>query len=432
MRPCASHHVKVWSKHSCYFPLTILALLPCAYEATFASTWLALDPANTSQGVDIDLDALRDTRRRLGARTARLVDRDGKEIPLASTSVSTIPNGESVTQASDDGESAATKSLEQAAAEPEATARDGTPTTWAVGAASDRFERKFQAKRAAAEKRAKQAATRAVAKTGSSGGMNGQDAKGKAEEKQGPRLTLVHSDVLELPVPSTSASANASAGADASPGASSGSSLQAPDIIAALNYALAYFHTRAGLLAYLRVCYATLARPGGTFIADMFGGPPTGEIYPPQEETWARFSNEPGFAARGGDGAGQFVLPSSNGTEKKKGVSAIEVRPPPQESEAGTRAEWPRGKLQFVRKGDAHGGFEYWREDGPVDWITNRFRMSLSFRFGDGESNCLMMGQCAQTCRSLTLLSTRLDAYPQAPGCATYFRTISASGRSKR
>ena len=59
------------------------------------------------------------------------------------------------------------------------------------------------------------------------------------------------------------------------------------------------------------------------------------------------------------------------------------VRPAPTDEERGTRAEWPRGKLKLVRTGQAHGGFEYWREDGPIDYATNRFRMSLSFRFRD-------------------------------------------------
>ena len=60
-----------------------------------------------------------------------------------------------------------------------------------------------------------------------------------------------------------------------------------------------------------------------------------------------------------------------------------QVLPAPPPEARGTRAEWPRGRLKLVRTGEEHGGFEYWREDGPIDYATNRFRMSLSFRFAD-------------------------------------------------
>jgi len=44
------------------------------------------------------------------------------------------------------------------------------------------------------------------------------------------------------------------------------------DVIAATNFPLGYFHTRAALLQYLTLTRKRL-QPGGTFIADMYGGP---------------------------------------------------------------------------------------------------------------------------------------------------------------
>jgi len=47
---------------------------------------------------------------------------------------------------------------------------------------------------------------------------------------------------------------------------------QPADVIAATNFSLGYFHTRAGLLRYLTLCRKRL-NPKGSFIADMYGGP---------------------------------------------------------------------------------------------------------------------------------------------------------------
>lgn len=175
-----------------------------------------------------------------------------------------------------------------------------------------------------------------------------------------PRMVLLHGDVLDLPVPAL---------AEHAP-------LEAPDIVASLNYAMAYFHDRATLLRYLRGVVKSLRPKTGVFITDMFGGPPTGEVYEDQEALWAQFWDEPGFR-REQDGAPQVVLRAN-----KEGDD-LQVLPVPLPEQRGTRAEWPRGRLKLVRTGDAHGGFEYWREDGPIDYATNRFRMSLSFRFSD-------------------------------------------------
>ena len=190
-------------------------------------------------------------------------------------------------------------------------------------------------------------------------------------------MTLLHSDVLDLPVPAPGAVPD---GGPVSP------ALEQPDIIASLNYAMAYFHDRKTLLAYLRMALRTLRPKTGVFITDMFGGPPTGEVYPDQHDTWKRFENEIGFGRDGGDGKKQLLLAvdrSNAASDESKGV--LEVMPAPKAEQQGKRAEWPRGKLKLVRTGTAHGGFEYWREDGPLDYMTNRFRMSLSFRFSDSE-----------------------------------------------
>ena len=189
------------------------------------------------------------------------------------------------------------------------------------------------------------------------------------KSREQPRMVLLHSDVLDLPVP----------GLDGS-----GSALEPPDLVASLNYAMAYFHDRATLVRYLRGVVKTLRPHTGVFITDMFGGPPTGEEYPEQEPLWERFRQEPGFVRQASD-IDQVVL---DGDRRRPGPRSerddLQVLPAPSEADRGTRAEWPRGKLKMVRTGAEHGGFEYWREDGPVDYMTNRFRMSLSFRFRDG------------------------------------------------
>lgn len=283
--------------------------------AIIASTWLALRPENRSQGVDIDLDALRDTQAKLGGKKVQL---------LQSPSYAQAPH---------------TMELPATAAEPSASPLEKNASsyisTWAEGQATARLDRRLA-------KRQQRAA---------------QNSPVAANE---PRLVLLHSDVLDLPVPPVQGR----------------TPLEAPDIVASLNYAMAYFHDRATLLRYLQSVVASLRPKTGVFITDMFGGPPTGESYEDQDRLWAQFWDEPGFR-RAQDGAEQVVLRPCTGDDD------LQVLPGPTPKQRGTRAEWPRGHLKLVRTGDAHGGFEYWREDGPIDYATNRFRMSLSFRFSD-------------------------------------------------
>lgn len=296
--------------------------------AVVAKTWLSLHPENTAQGVDIDLDVLQDTQSRVPG--VRLL-----QSPAYAQSDHTTELAS--------GECAGAAASEPAAQE---EAPRETPRMSVVDERLNRRRAKREAKRAT-----------------------------KSEEKadkpagDGPRLTLLHSDVLDLPVPPTAGREHA---------------LEPPDLVASLNYAMAYFHDRATLVRYLRGVVATLRPRTGVFVTDMFGGPSTGEEYPPQDELWERFAGEPGFM-RSAEDANQLILDADL---KRSGPRSerddLQVMPAPRDDQLGTRAEWPRGKLKLVRTGDEHGGFEYWREDGPVDYMTNRFRMSLSFRFTDG------------------------------------------------
>lgn len=298
--------------------------------AVVAKTWLMLHQDNTAQGVDIDLDALQDTQRRVS-------DVALWQSPAYSGQACTKVVAERAGKAEAEAEAEAETGAE---AEAEAPA----PASDADDAATARLNRRL-AKRAA-KARPKHAAPRHT----------------------GPRLTLLHSDVLDLPVPPTA----------------SGDALAPPDIVASLNYAMAYFHDRATLVRYLRGVAQTLRPRTGVFVTDMFGGPTTGEEYPPQDELWERFSREPGFIRTPAD-AEQLVLDADKHIRGPRSEhDDLQVMPAPTAEQCGTRAEWPRGKLKLVRTGSEHGGFEYWREDGPVDYMTNRFRMSLSFRFSDG------------------------------------------------
>lgn len=307
--------IRTASTPSCSVKIFARQVRRAAHAAIIASTWLALRPTNRAQGVDIDLEALRDTQMKLGGQKVRLL------------------------QSPSFAHGSHTMELPAASQEPTPHAQvqeqDGYVSTWAEGQATARLDRRLARRRHHAAR----------------------DTPAAAAE---PRLVLLHSDVLELPVPPV-------VGSDP---------LEAPDIVASLNYAMAYFHDRATLLRYLRGVVASLRPKTGVFITDMFGGPPTGETYADQDGLWAQFWDEPGFR-RAQDGAEQVVLrPTADGDD-------LQVLPAPTPQQRGTRAEWPRGQLKLVRTGDAHGGFEYWREDGPVDYATNRFRMSLSFRFRD-------------------------------------------------
>ena len=299
------------------------------HAAIVANTWLALRPQNRSQGVDIDLDALRDTQRKLGGRRVQL---------LQSPAFAQAPH---------------TREIPAESADPVpilpapgcgASAVDGYVSTWAEGQATARLDRRIAKRQAQARASAPEAAPE-------------------------PRIVLVHSDVLDLPIPPPV----------------SGEPLEAPDLVASLNYAMAYFHDRATLLQYLRGVVKSLRPHTGVFITDMFGGPPTGEEYEDQAALWERFWHEPGFLRSASD-AQQKVLDADRPATRPRRSARddLQVFPAPTTEQCGTRAEWPRGKLKLVRTGQEHGGFEYWREDGPVDYATNRFRMSLSFRFRDG------------------------------------------------
>lgn len=285
--------------------------------AIIARTWLTLHPENTSQGVDIDLAALQDSQRRWGAGRVRLVQSPAYSHATCTTEMPTA-----------------------SAPTTDAPARDTPVSTWTPGQASARLDRRLAKKH----------------------------AKHTPHTAPEPRMTLLHSDVLDMPVPPLA----------------SGESLAAPDLVASLNYAMAYFHDRATLLAYLRSVVASLRPKTGVFITDMFGGPSTGEEYDEQPALWDTFWDEPGFRRSDAD-AEQTVLDADlpHARRTRGAHDDLQVLPPPTDAQRGTRAEWPRGRLKRVRTGQEHGGFEYWREDGPVDYATNRFRMSLSFRFSD-------------------------------------------------
>ena len=346
--------------------------------AILATTWLSLDKRNTSQGVDIDLDALADTQARLGSNRVRLLQSPNfaKSSGCEETGTRELRYQSAESQSKTPSTSQADSTLD-AGQGTVSTSREPVSDTWAPGAATDRFDRKRARK---LEKEAKKAGKKCLpsVKPGEVSSRDGSADKTVTQsESGGPRMTLLHSDVLDLPVPAPGAIPD---GGPVTP------ALEQPDIIASLNYAMAYFHDRKTLLAYLRMALRTLRPKTGVFITDMFGGPPTGEVYPDQHDTWKRFENEIGFGRDGGDGKKQLLLAvdrSNAASDESKGV--LEVMPAPKAEQQGKRAEWPRGKLKLVRTGTAHGGFEYWREDGPLDYMTNRFRMSLSFRFSDSE-----------------------------------------------
>ncbi|KAK0550444.1 hypothetical protein OC846_003641, partial [Tilletia horrida] len=328
--------------------------------AIVAKSWLSLDPQNKSQGVDIDLDALQDTQQRYGPEAVRIV-----QAPRFSGE----KNGPIELEPISKADAVQPESTRSGIDSPEA--KTGSSSTWDVGAASDRFERRFQARQAREKAKAAQAG-------------NGKQTVDTGKE---PRLTLLHSDVLDLPLP---------------PIQNSKETLDPPDLIAALNYGLCYFHDRSTLVEYLAMCARTLRPKTGVLICDQWGGPPTGEAYPPdQPGLWAKFEQEVGFkrkrasenplmknlAARETSSAPDTAMLDELEAallhdDVRRGLLAIYPEPTPDIKD--TPAEWPRGKLKMVRKGKQHGGFEYWREDGPIDFMTNRFRMGLSFRFSDG------------------------------------------------
>ncbi|KDN41616.1 hypothetical protein K437DRAFT_258210 [Tilletiaria anomala UBC 951] len=451
--------------------------------AIVARTWLSLDERNRSVGVDIDLNALKDTRERVWAEGVQVGRKVGARIVQSPAFANGITSVEGV-----DGVDALGMELEQddgalfqrapssdqtalGATEKSSDVQAGSDislksSTWATGAASDRFERRFQARLAKQEKqaklKAKKRATASVAAAANGhaaapgvecdGGQrieNTSFASDADEQNEQGRMLLVHSDVLDLPfsyIPSTSSTPPSTTSASAQSSPTGATTIPAPDLIAALNYALCYFHTRAALLAYLRVCLHTLKARSGVLLCDLFAGPPTGETYEhflteqadsegrtrrrnlSQQDLWELFAHEDGFIregdrARDSEGGGDQGRLQPLWADEKKATSCIRessieanghaapfppsssnytitaddtaiaratirLVPAPSTYAAAARsnascAEWPKGHLKLVRTGAASGGFEYWREDGPIDYASNRFRMSLSFRFKD-------------------------------------------------
>jgi hypothetical protein len=376
-----------------------------------ATTWLTMDAEHRAQAVDIDLEALKIARR-------RLLRGEGLRHPLGEKWTAKLlqhseftPAGEGSRWAEEDEEAHGTPGQSQ-------TQQN---STWAEGAASDRFERKFQAKQAKLRAKHQQKKDMEKAKEISQDGRldkaDGAQAVAAIDvEQDSPHLLLLHSSVLSLPFSPPSPA----------PGTSS-SSIAPPDIVASLNYALSYFHTRPELLAYLSSVRASLRKGTGVLISDQFAGP-TGEAARQalgqgrelsaeeeereQDEVWRRFTEEEGhkgFLRRGetldslpgklsADIPGVQIWRSTQGN----GGAGEDGRKQVHSQDGASATQWPRGRLSLVRKGEVllqqplKGSssnsttgsasphkvpFEYWREDAPVDHLTNRFRMSLSFRF---------------------------------------------------
>lgn len=399
--------------------------------AAVAVHWLSLHAGNRSQAVDIDLEALKIARRRLvqgqrppvggGRWKCRLLqhadlNKDGQGSRWLDEE--TESNAARQRGAVDNDDATPSDGLGGGSEEP-AFEQD---TTWAKGAATDRFERKYQARLAREREKAKKKdkAKRASSSrkekdrgTERGGSSSSNDATPAfsgnldktVEEEEAPHLTLLHSSVLSLPVPAPPPALGTK---DSRP--------CPPDIVASLNYALSYFHRRADLVAYLTSVRKSL-RPGtGVLICDQFAGPlgeaarrgygkgeelSAEEEEKEQDELWQRFAQAPGFLRQGET---PNDLPSrldatNAGVQvwKPAGADNEDERQKVHSQDGANAAVWPRGRLSLVRTGTVpHAvrdpvtgkttgnrdvAFEYWREDTPVDLVTNRFRMSLSFRF---------------------------------------------------
>lgn len=327
--------------------------------AIVAQTWLQLDKHHRAQGVDIDLAALKVARRRLMA--SRRANR--KAVILQSAEYSGTGQSRFLLEdEEEEGLESGARSLDSALTKLNGSGQQ-TPTsassssTWAEGAASDRFERRYQARLTKARLKAL------------------RDEKEKQqEEEEGAHteevLLLQHADVLTLPIPDVQ--------------------VEAPDLIYAGNYALSYFHDRRSLLAYLAQCRRTLRKRTGVLIVDPFAGPTswdaaTAEEREDQDRLWTQFAQEPGFLR-----PGEKVAPKplhgdplqfwTDANDVDSEAQAEQIR----KTDSAGWQTWPRGRLTMVRKGQVGGGYEYWREDSSLDYVTNRFRMSLSFRFRDG------------------------------------------------
>lgn len=375
--------------------------------------WLTMNHEHRSQAVDIDLDALKIARKRLLRQRHPLGEKWSCKLLQhaeynAEGNTSRWLEEEKQEEGEDDGRAPASASAAEANGSDAPDEDEEIVDSWSKGAASDRFERKFQAKQA--KLRMKHQRQRAKDKAKSSKkfarSFNNLDDDGDNHDENGeddgesPHLMLMHSSVLSLPVP-------------APPKAPRHGKAPAPDIVASLNYALSYFHKRSDLVAYLTSVQQSLRRGTGVLISDQFAGPiseaarehygqgrelTAEEELGEQEELWSKFVHEPGFLRRG-ESANQMPTRLDN----RAGVQLWKPEPRLGEGheqvhsqDGADAAVWPRGRLSLVRTGKVplkqkgsptrNVEFEYWREDAPTDLRTNTFRMSLSFRFTEDGS----------------------------------------------
>lgn len=375
-----------------------------------ATHWLLTGPDMRSQAVDIDLDALKIGRRRLD-KMRHPVGEEWRVKLLQHEELNESQEGSS-RWIEDEGPSSS--QYGQADEDDEEEIDHGKGTTWEKGATTDRFERRFQARQA--KMRAKNQKDRdhhhnAKASCGKTNRSNDKNRGGYTTRElidnlddtdkydvESPHLMLIHSSVLSLPVPTPPSSQG-----------TRGSKVQPPDIVASLNYALSYFHKRKDLVEYLTSVRKSLRKETGVLICDQFAGPlgeaarqdygqgrelTAEEEDKEQEEKWQQFALEPGFLRRG---ESVNALPPKLSTQ-----AGVQVwKPAHLEQSSGeyeklhtqdgaNPQDWPRERLSLVRTGsvplpgsteNTTVDFEYWRSDSPLDLQTNRFRMSLSFRF---------------------------------------------------
>lgn len=319
-------------------------------SAIVAQTWLGLGKDHRAQGVDIDLKALQVAQRRL--MSSERAERTACIVQSGQYSDSGISR--KLPYIKDNG-----IHTDLTASQEASSSRSSSPSTWAEGAASDRFERKFQAR--LAKERAK--ASRKSGTSTPSAQEGDQTLEDDIPSAKGDILILQHADVLSLPIKGLE-----------------GIEVESPDLIYAGNYALSYFHDRRSLLAYLAQCRRTLRKKTGVLIVDPFAGPTSWEAKTDverkeQDTLWDKFSKEPGFLR-----AGEERPPSPLQGDPLEFWTGEKDEQKTKSDTADWR-QWPRGRLVLVRKGYIGGEYEYWREDGPLDYTTNRFRMSLSFRF---------------------------------------------------
>lgn len=321
-------------------------------SAIVAQTWLSLGKDHRAQGVDIDLKALQVARNRLMASERP----DRQACIVQSGQYSELGNPLKLPYIKPHHTNTDLQPSQEAS-----SSNSSSPSTWSEGAASDRFERKFQAR--LAKERVK-AARKSGISTLSTANEADQTLEDDVPTAKGDIFILQHADVLTLPIKGLE-----------------GVEIESPDLVYAGNYALSYFHDRRSLLAYLAQCRRTLRKRTGILIVDPFAGPTSWEAKTEAERTeqsqlWSQFSKEPGFLRSGEDQDRPSPLKGDPLEFWSQDFHEHESS-----SNSSDWHQWPRGRLVLVRKGHIGGGYEYWREDGPLDYTTNRFRMSLSFRF---------------------------------------------------